>query len=739
MSIPSFSGSIYTQPKYASLTTTSKANNQAVTRDTSLSAVGNTPVPMFGAKVVQFSGETLPKAGQRGIWVTTERPPATVGGFGTVSKSIPEAIARYSDVDIRIIQPYLKPLADQDAAKQNHPDEYKTEDGRTVKFDAVSEPTNASVTLDSPMGDITFQVRQKFDPALSEEGFLIPDAKNPYGYKGNVVYSLQDNDGIFERLNDLYYDYGKVDPNKYNPAVVGKVGYDPQFKLVMLFNRAAAAVMPLLNASHQLEEPEPGEAWLNQFVGEEDFVIAHDWLTGPMLNELPEDYKAGKVFMLHNTYDTGRSVSDALYSKLNVSAEAKKRGYYSPLEAGIEAADVMIANKNYVHSIVDLGLVGKAPSVDAIRKKMAEDRVVDMHHGMTAEFSPTNNPALKYNPATDKKDYGYELLANADGLLTPKQAMQQFKNANKAALQKELGLKQDPEATVVCSTLRFDPYQKGFFLFMNAAEKFLLENPKAQLIVAQWNSAKYPQIDEWIEKINSNPTLKGRLHLPNKMFTQALMGRINAGADFSLVQSLYEPYGLTQLEGGKMGAIVIGHGVDGITGSVLDPEMNGTPEERQKWVVPDEKYGQTGIIMNPIAVPPYQAAMDKQDAAYRRLKGVYEGKTSFFQKLTDIFKKPMAKRQLNKDVPASIHDWMWAQKMLPKADQAVLDQAQQSFEEALDRAMKLSKDPDQMTQVRLNALKFVDEEHHWKRWAAQYAKAFALADKSDEATWQATA
>jgi glycogen synthase len=320
--------------------------------------------------------------------------------------------------------------------------------------------------------------------------------------------------------------------------------------------------------------------------------------------------------------------------------------------------------------------------------------------------------------------------------------MKNFKKTNKLALQRELGLRQDPNATVFCSMNRFDPYQKGFALFTNAAEKFLLENPKAQLVIIQRNAANFPQINEWIEKMNDNPELKGRVYLPNKTIPLYMMARINAGSDFSIINSLYEPYGLTVLEAMKMGATVIGHGVDGIASAVLDPEINGTPEERAKWVVPDEKYGQTGIIMKPLPVRIYKMALAKQEAAYRRMTGTLEDqKIGLMQKIKDRLKMRSAKRQFKKEenVPESIKDWTLAEKMLPKSDQETLKNAQQNFDEAMNRAVQLTTDQDKLTQIRLNALKFVDEQHNWKRWAGQYAKAFSLADEVNESTWDATA
>jgi glycogen synthase len=702
--------------------------------------------PIRRHRVVRFSGEELKKAGQRGLFVTTERPPAMVGGLGIVSKSIPEAIARYSDVDIRVIQPYLKPMAKADKENQNRMEKYQTADGKTVELPAWSEPTNAAVTLEAPLGaegthrEITFRVRQKFEPVLDEQRRLIPDPKNPYGYKGNVIYSLQDEDGLYEGLDDLYYDYGKFDPVKYNPRVVAEVGYDPQFKLIMLYNRAAAAVMPLLNASYRLPDPDAGEAWLNQFVGDEDFVIANDWLTGPMLKELPEDYKVGKVFMLHNHYDMGRDYETALYNKLHIQSEQKEDGYYSPLTAGIEAADVMIGDRNYIRSITELGLGNGAPFVSVMKDKLANNRVVNMHHGLTHDFNPYNNLALR-PMKSDKADYGYkELEKTPEGTVT-QEAMKAYKAANKKALQQELGLKNDPKAVVINWTPRFDPTQKGFYLFMNAAEKFLKKYPHAQLVVVNRNIGHYPQIDAWMEKMKSNPDFKGRLYLPGTVMPQHMMARITAGSDFSIMTSLYEPYGLTQLEAMKLGAIPIGHSVDGIASTVLDPEINGTPEERQKWHVPDEKYGQTGVLMKPLQVRAYQKVIERQDAAYRRLMGLDDGTVSLKQKMQDKLRISSAKSRASKDpnMQPSIENWLIAENMLSKSDQAILKDAQARFDEALDRAMALAENPDDATRVRLNGLRFVETEHDWSRWAKQYAKAFAMADEANKRRLELTA
>lgn len=677
------------------------------------------------AKVIRFSGENLLGSGKHGVWVTTERIPCKAGGFGEVSKTIPEAIALHSDIDLRIIQPYLKPMADEDKANTGKQKEYKTTDGRTAYLPMASEATNATINLNSPMGEITFRVRQKFDPALDNNGKLIPTDNNPYGFKGNVVYSLQDEDGVYERLQDLYYDYGQVDPNKYNPEVVNKVGQDPQFKLVMLFNRAAANILPVLNASHALT-PELGKANVKQFAEDANFVIGHDWLSGPMLNELPEDYKAGKIFMLHNTFDQGRSIAEAKESLLRIPQSAYKQGYYSPLRTGVDAADVVIANSNYMKSITQTDFVKGAAVIPALQAKQNQNRVIDMHHALAPDFSPYNNLALG-KVANEPADYGYRTIQKPSAVLTPEQAFIDFKKANKLALQREVGLKQDPNAMLLVWNARFDPNQKGFYMVMNTMERFMQRHPEAQFVLTNRNAANHPHVNEWIKSIKENPDLKGRVYLPNAFVSPEMLVRAVAGSDFGMLPSLYEPYGLTQVEQMAMATKPIVHGRDGLMHSVLDPEINGTPEERQKWTVPDASYGQTGIVMKPIpSVRAYQDAIHAQEDAYKRLMNLDGEKLSAKeQSNVDVIRAQLTQE----NTPKSIFNWELAARLLPEAQQTLLKQAQDSFDLAMERAFELHKNPDEAIQVSLNGMRYVNQEHQWQRYVPEYDKAIEQALK----------
>lgn len=206
------------------------------------------------------------------------------------------------------------------------------------------------------------------------------------------------------------------------------------------------------------------------------------------------------------------------------------------------------------------------------------------------------------------RNYQFEEL-QAD---TP-EAWQRFKAINKAALQTKYGLTPDPDAVVVSWAARLDPYQKGFYMVQNTLEDLLKKNPKLQVVIAGPSSE--PSVIAWIKRMNENPAYKGRFYMPNKFVDKTAIAQINAGSDFVILPSLYEPYGLTQLEAMKMGSIPIVHGRDGLRTSVSDPLVNGKDfigrsdtgkddiknKDEAAWFDPETgKEWQTGFLMRPM-------------------------------------------------------------------------------------------------------------------------------------------
>ncbi len=617
--------------------------------------------------VVQFSGAAVQKAGKNGLWISVEREPAMAGGLGQVSKTIPAALNKHLGKDVRVIVPYLAP----------------------IKQEGGFEETGLKKTLKDHNGQSqTFRLLQKKEADT-----------------GNWVYAIA-NEKYFEPFRTLYFNKEQAiqfekahatDIEKLSPNEQEDFKNKAMYRAIMMFSRAAAAFVPELNSTFTL----PKNAQLSQFEGQADFMILHDWHTGNLPELLPENYSIGKIFMFHNNYDNLVSTGEA--EKNGIPYRAIYSGNkMSPLADGIDSSHVVIADRNYMITNVKTDFAKGSGYVTPLGKKLENGRIFNVHHVPSEEFNPESNAFLASDGFVSleppkKPSWSQRTVEQIKRLLNrilpsswkiPEvnleekaagEALIEFKEKNKLALQKSLGLKEDKNAVIISWAARFDPSQKGFYLLMNEAKDFLLKHPNAQLVIAGPSNGN-PLIDQFIEEMNQDQRFKGRLYMPNAFLGRKEIIRINAGSDFVVLPSLYEPYGLTQLEAYKLGAIPIVHGVDGLRSTVSDPLINRQEDG------PDEivwKYGQTGVKMASMDVPAYRTAIAKQTRG----------------------------------------------EPLSELDREVLAESQQKFKMAMERAHGLSKNPTLLLKTRQNGMRFVNNEHRWEKIAQRYEAAIQEAIK----------
>lgn len=659
---------------------------------------------------IRFGSASIPSRGninhqpQNGVWITTERIPAKVGGLGEVSKTIPEAFAQFTHKkDLRIIVPYMKAHRKVD---QESRDKIAKGD-KTVSEADLFQPTGTFLSYKTDdHRTIKLEVLQKFESATGFEEYnrTQPEKKRV----GNWVYALR---------NDNYF----IGKNKYGLETdkgLSDYTYTPEageFDKVMLFNRAASELVPLLDGNN----PDPRAARLKRFnnphkpaefpvkegvevpKGKDfrksiDFVIAHDWLTGPVNNELADDPYTRKHFVVHNMFDKEQAPHVAHRAGLLTPDRLfDQERTFSALNAGIEPADSIWVNNNFKRTMLESTLPNGAPFISTLRQKSEDKRTYNLHHGLSSDYTASGPQAPRcleedydewHQSAVAKKakletevetlkekfetiqkqndpvqtelakeawnnaeknlkkittqiaaaEAGYTASANqpykfqklqvdpGETLPTPDQ-MQAFKKANKLALQKKLGLKQDSTAPIIAWAARLDPRQKNVYVFMKSVDTLLAKYPKVQVVMV--GDTTDPEIIKWIkdvnEKYNTTPG-ENRVYIPNVFATQDEVKQINAGADFTALPSLYEPYGLTQLEAMKMGSLPVVHGVDGLRTTVSDPFMNAklkaqTPQEEWEpvWDKP-----QNGFLMEALDVDEYKKYIDdRQDFEhFERLK-----------------------------------------------------------------------------------------------------------------------
>ena len=570
--------------------------------EASLARIGSSKPLVTGREATQ---------GWRGLWITIERDPAKAGGLGEVSKTIPAELNAVLGADVRVIVPGLRPILAEGGWED-------TGERAELPLDWPGMPRWAE-----------FRLLQRYEAATR-----------------TWVYAVA-HDVFFGNFGHLYFRGNHEET----------LGDDPLFRTAMLFNRAAAFFAPRLNGTG------PTRGALATFSGECDFVMVHDWLTGPCLGLLPPSYAVGKIFMLHNTYDEQRHPEHAR-AALGLAATplANNYGNYSPLEAAVYEAHVVIANQNYVRSLF------QRDTFDLLLKnlsdKINQGRLYDMHHAISSDYDPVGAPALQ-------KDGFQPLVKTKTGAGV--EELLEFKRANKLALQRLLGLEENPEAVLYAWVGRFDPLQKGFYLVMDEVLGFLQRHRSAQWILAGSNSNNDPRVREFLEEVHGQPALSRVLYAKDKFINREAVIRIYAGSDFFLMPSLYEPFGLAQLEAMMLGCIPVVHGVDGLRSTVSDPEIDILEDED----APREAvhgYGQVGVKMTWMNVPLYREAMGRQ-----------------------VNGEPLN------------HQEKW-----------VIGDCHRKFRMALRRARRILQESELRAEVMQNGRRYVTEEHNWEQIIRRY-------------------
>jgi len=135
------------------------------------------------------------------------------------------------------------------------------------------------------------------------------------------------------------------------------------------------------------------------------------------------------------------------------------------------------------------------------------------------------------------------------------------KALDKASLQAELGLEQNPDVMLVGVVSRLT-WQKGFYLMMEQLSAFA--NAPIQLAILGSGESQIEEAFRNLENAN-----KGKIAF-YKGYNEALAHRIYAGSDLFLMPSLFEPCGLSQLCSLRYGTLPLVRETGGLKDTV-DP------------------------------------------------------------------------------------------------------------------------------------------------------------------------
>ena len=214
-----------------------------------------------------------------------------------------------------------------------------------------------------------------------------------------------------------------------------------------------------------------------------------------------------------------------------------------PLPLGLLAADHIVAvSPNYAREIL-------TPAFGS-----------DLHEFLRSRASSISGilngiDTLRWDPRSDP-----DLVVNYDADQLEKRAL------NKAALQTEFGLAQDPRRPLFGVVSRLD-FQKGVNLVPDALRQ--VSDQDCQLIVL---GAGDPQLERAIYQLE--------VEFPDRVraairFDSTLSSRIFAGVDALLIPSRYEPCGLTQMIAMRYGCVPVARATGGLVDTITDYDDPG--------------------------------------------------------------------------------------------------------------------------------------------------------------------
>ena len=585
------------------------------------------------------------------LFFTVEFPPVQSGGLWIVSEGVPMALNKYGGKDTRVVVPYYDAF---------HKSANWTDTGERIH---VQLPGISS-------GEQTFQVFQNYNEAIQ-----------------NYTYGLA-HDGIRD-LGDIYPSFASggtceaalVRHKRPNGEL--ELSDLSSFSHLMLFNHAALALARTLNGP---EDPrfsaDENSKTLARFSGPVDVWVLNDWMTAPLAS-LGKNEGVGTLFVLHNIYDNQQYEEAAAAFGLPADCEA------SPLNA-LKDADTLVVNANFYNTLTRTRFLD-VQNMNTIKQSLESKRatIFDVHHGIGKEFDPHKSRALVAAK-------GFSELKRVNGE-AGWEAIIRYKQKNRWALQRLLGLEKNEDSILYCWTNRLDRVQKGLDLVIGEFASFMKDNPAVQFVMLSRSTNDDPTIARFISTMKVR--FKHRFRFLE--FNYSLQPLINAGSDFSLMPSVYEPYGLAQLQAMKLGCIPVAHAVDGLRTTLSDPKQNslypGEPEEA--W-----HFGQTAVLMDPFPVADFLGAVS-------RLKLTEQ---SLDHELDESQRQLLLSTRKNE-----LHAWTEARK---------------SFSEALARSLRLAEDRRKTATIAYRAMRYVEKRHSWKAVAALYDSPLRHAASSRRAT-----
>ncbi len=293
-----------------------------------------------------------------------------------------------------------------------------------------------------------------------------------------------------------------------------------------------------------------------------DIVHCHDWTTGFVPHYLKHFRAPAKtIYTIHNLEYQGEfPLFDAVYSSSLIPKAAVRNGHINMMALALNTSDkITTVSPSYTEEILTPQF--GAGIEDLL--KLREDDTTGILNGIDTEV---------WNPGKDRLIPNVYSLGKMEG-----------KKECKEAIQKEFKLKEEPDTPLIALISRLAS-QKGFDELLMEGEECALERilrMKCQVALIGTGDSRYiSKLGELMAKYD-NLSIK-------ILFSEELSHTLEAGADFFLMPSVYEPCGLNQMYSLVYGTIPVVHAVGGLKDTVKDiseKEGNGitftnlTPDE----------------------------------------------------------------------------------------------------------------------------------------------------------------
>lgn len=296
-----------------------------------------------------------------------------------------------------------------------------------------------------------------------------------------------------------------------------------------------------------------------------DIVHCHDWMTA-LVPAAARSMGIKSVFTIHNLHDEKASLAeiedrgiDARRFWQHLQLERYPHSYDESrcdnpvllMPSAIHAADhVNSVSPSFLAELIEGRHPAAWPMIDTLRAKHDHGQASGIINAPDPGCSPETDPFL-----SERYDAGSHRWAKA---------------ANKAQLQKTLGLELDPEAPILFWPSRLDPNQKGCQLLADILYRVVSDYWALGLQVVFVADGPFKPHFEHIAQFHG---LEHRIAV--RGFNEALSRQAYAASDFILMPSAYEPCGLSQMIALKYGSLPIVHHTGGLRDTVRQLDTEG--------------------------------------------------------------------------------------------------------------------------------------------------------------------